>query len=111
MEDDPFAKRMCHGKFKEELVSRVCADSIAAARTLKGISQGALANAIGEKVHVINGIENCTARYVPAQISKLDKYFATKFPRGRKEGKCSREALMAGSDDLIVAEDVPLSRA
>ena len=72
---------------KFEIVSRQCAQAIGEARAKAKMTQGQLANAVGEKTSVIVDIENGSGRYVAGIINSIEKALNVKIPRGRGKGK------------------------
>ena len=75
---------------KFEVVSRTCAQAIGEARAKKKMTQGQLANAVGEKPSVIVDIENGSGRYVAGIINSIEKALNCKIPRGRGKKKSKK---------------------
>ena len=54
------------------------------------MTQGQLANAVGEKTSVIVDIENGSGRYVAGIINSIEKALGCKIPRGRGKKKSKK---------------------
>ena len=74
-------------EIKYETVTHECAQAVQAARINKKWTQDQLAKAINEKAGLIHDIENGSARYVPDQITRIEKVLGVQIPRGRKNKK------------------------
>ena len=74
-------------EIKYETVSHECAQAVQAARLAKKLTQDQLAKLINEKAGVIHDIENGHGKYIPDQISRIEKALGVQIPRGRKNKK------------------------
>ena len=76
-----------HEELNFEMVSQVCAQAVANARSNAKMSQGQLATAVNEKPAAIVALENGTARYDAGLINRIEAVLKVQIPRGRQNKK------------------------
>ena len=70
---------------KFEVYTKSCSNAVQNARNAAKMSQGQLAEKIGEKTTVVVELENGTGRYVAGVVNSIEKALNCKIPRGRNK--------------------------